>query len=74
MGTINLVRAFAAVLLGGVGNVWGALIGGIVIGLSENLGVLFLPIGYKDAIAFCVIILLLLFRPEGILGVRWGVR
>ncbi len=74
MGTINLVRAFAAVLLGGVGNVWGALIGGIVIGLSENLGVLILPIGYKDAIAFCVIILLLLFRPEGILGVRWGVR
>jgi len=74
MGIINLVRAFAAVLLGGTGNVWGALIGGFVIGLSENLGVLILPLGYKDAIAFCIIILLLLFRPEGILGTRWGVR
>ena len=74
MGIINLVRAFAAVLLGGTGNVWGALIGGFVIGLSENLGVLVLPLGYKDAIAFCIIILLLLFRPEGIFGTRWGVR
>ncbi len=74
MGIINLVRAFAAILLGGTGNVWGALIGGFVIGLSENLGVLILPLGYKDAIAFCIIILLLLFRPEGILGTRWGIR
>ena len=74
MGIINLVRAFAAVLLGGTGNVWGALIGGFVIGLSENLGVLILPLGYKDAIAFFIIIILLLFRPEGILGTRWGVR
>lgn len=74
MGIINLVRAFAAVLIGGTGNVWGALIGGFVIGLSENLGVLILPLGYKDAIAFFIIIALLLFRPEGILGTRWGVR
>ncbi len=74
MGIINLVRAFAAVLIGGMGNVWGALIGGFVIGLSENLGVLVLPLGYKDAIAFFIIIVLLLSRPEGILGTRWGVR
>ncbi len=74
MGTINLVRAFAAVLIGGAGNVWGALVGGLIIGLSENLGVLILPIGYKDAIAFFIIIVLLLFRPEGIFGKRWGIR
>jgi len=74
MGIVNLIRAFAAVLIGGAGNVWGALIGGFIIGLSENLGVLLLPIGYKDAIAFFIIILILLFRPEGLLGTRWGVR
>jgi len=74
MGIINLVRAFAAVLIGGTGNVWGALLGGFIIGLSENMGVLILPLGYKDAIAFFIIIVLLLFKPEGILGTRWGVR
>jgi branched-subunit amino acid ABC-type transport system permease component len=59
-----LVKAFAATLLGGVGNLWGALLGGIVIGLAENLGVLVISPGYKDAIAFGIMILMLLVKPS----------
>jgi branched-subunit amino acid ABC-type transport system permease component len=68
MGLINLVKAFAATLLGGVGNLWGALLGGLVIGLAENLGVLVISTGYKDAIAFGIMVLMLLIRPSVFLG------
>lgn len=68
MGMINLVKAFAAILLGGVGNVWGALWGGIFIGLAENLSVLFISTGYKDSIAFAIMVLLLLLRPSVLYG------
>lgn len=68
MGLINLVKAFAATLLGGVGNIWGALLGGIIIGLAENLGVLVISPGYKDAIAFGIMVLMLLIRPSALLG------
>ena len=64
MGLTNLVKAFAATLLGGVGNLWGALLGGIIIGLAENLGVLIISTGYKDAIAFGMMVILLLLRPK----------
>ena len=68
MGLINLVKAFAATLLGGVGNIWGALLGGIVIGLAENLGVLVISPGYKDAIAFGIMVFMLLIRPSALFG------
>jgi branched-subunit amino acid ABC-type transport system permease component len=68
MGLINLVKAFAATLLGGVGNLWGALLGGLVIGLAENLGVLVISTGYKDAIAFGIMVLMLLIRPSVFIG------
>jgi branched-subunit amino acid ABC-type transport system permease component len=74
MGLANLIKAFAAVLLGGAGNVWGALLGGLVIGVAENLSVAFISPGYKDFIAFALIILMLLFRPRGIFGIMGGVR
>ncbi len=64
MGLINLVKAFAATLLGGPGNLWGALWGGILIGLAENLGVLVISPGYKDAIAFGIMVFMLLIRPS----------
>jgi len=51
-----------------VGNLWGALLGGIVIGLAENLGVLVISPGYKDAIAFGIMILMLLLRPMVLFG------
>jgi len=68
MGLINLVKAFAATLLGGVGNIWGALWGGILIGLAENLGVLVISPGYKDAIAFGIMVVMLLLRPSVLFG------
>jgi branched-chain amino acid transport system permease protein len=74
MGLTNLLKAFAAVLLGGAGNVWGALVGGLFIGVAENLGVAFFPPGYKDAIAFALIILILLFRPTGLFSIIGGMR
>jgi len=74
MGLTNLIKAFAAVLLGGAGNVWGALLGGLCIGISENLGVAFISPGYKDFISFAIIILVLLFRPKGLFGVLRGIR
>ena len=74
MGLTNLIKAFAAVLLGGAGNVWGALLGGLIIGIAENLSVAFISPGYKDFISFALIILMLLFRPRGIFGIWGGVR
>jgi len=74
MGFIFMIKAFAAVLLGGAGNVWGALLGGLIIGVAENLSVAFISPGYKDFISFALIILMLLFRPRGIFGIWRGVR
>jgi branched-subunit amino acid ABC-type transport system permease component len=74
MGLTNLIKAFAAVLLGGAGNVWGALLGGLLIGVAENFSVAFISPGYKDFISFTLIILMLLFRPRGIFGILGGVR
>lgn len=74
MGLSNLIKAFAAVLLGGAGNVFGALIGGVFIGVAENLSIAFFDPGYKDFIAFAVIILMLLLRPQGIFAVGGGMR
>jgi branched-subunit amino acid ABC-type transport system permease component len=74
MGLTNLIKAFAAVLLGGAGNVWGALLGGMLIGVAENFSVAFISPGYKDFISFALIILMLLFRPRGIFGILGGVR
>jgi branched-subunit amino acid ABC-type transport system permease component len=70
MGIINLIKAFAATLIGGVGNLWGALLGGLLIGLAENLGVLFISPGYKDGIAFVIMVIILLARPYVIVGER----
>jgi len=74
MGIANLLKAFAAVLLGGAGNVWGALLGGLFIGIAENLGVAFFSPGYKDAISFALIIAILLFKPTGIFAIMKGMR
>ena len=70
MGVANLIKAFAAALIGGVGNLWGALIGGLIIGLAENIAVLFISPGYKDAVAFLIMVLILLSRPFIVAGER----
>lgn len=70
MGEGFLLRAFAAMTLGGFGNIGGAAIGGIIMGLVENLVGLYIWTPLREVIAYIVIIVILLFKPTGILGVR----
>lgn len=67
MGWWVLLPVFAAAILGGVGRIDGAVLGGLVIGLAEELSVLVLPAQYKSATAFVILLLVLLLRPRGIL-------
>lgn len=68
LGFIGL-KAFPAAVLGGFGSIPGAIIGGIIIGVSESLAGVFLPAGFKDIFAYIILILVLLIRPEGIFGI-----
>src|SRR6185503_19785975 len=65
-----LLPLFSAAILGGIGSVYGAVLGGLVIGVSESLAVLIIGPEYRAAIAFGVLFLILLVRPQGILGAR----
>lgn len=70
MGVLIGLKAFAAAVVGGIGSVGGAVIGGFIIGFTEVVVVAFMPElgGYKDAFAFVLLILVLIFKPTGILG------
>jgi branched-chain amino acid transport system permease protein len=68
MGYSAGLKAFTAAVLGGIGNIRGAMLGGLVLGLVESLAVTFMNPAYKDIIAFAVLILTLVFRPAGLLG------
>jgi branched-chain amino acid transport system permease protein len=68
MGVDMGIKGLAAMLLGGLGNVYGAMVGGLVIGIVEVISVAYLSSSYRDAFAFIVIIAVLLFRPRGIFG------
>lgn len=63
-------KAFAAAILGGIGNIPGAMIGGVLIGIFESLGAAYISSSYRDAISFVVLILVLLIKPTGIMGKR----
>jgi branched-chain amino acid transport system permease protein len=68
MGIIYGLKAFVAAVLGGIGNIPGAVIGGLLIGTSEVMVVGYLSSTFRDAIAFGILILVLLLRPQGIFG------
>jgi len=70
MGWIYGMKAFTAAILGGIGNIPGAMVGGLLLGVIEALGAAYLSIAWKDAIAFVVLILILIIRPTGLLGER----
>lgn len=70
MGWIYGLKAFTAAILGGIGNIPGAMIGGLLLGVIEALGAAYISIAWKDAIAFCVLIIILIVRPTGLLGER----
>ena len=62
------METFSAAVLGGVGSLPGAMIGGLIVGLAEALGASYISSGYRDAIAFVILIMVLLIKPTGILG------
>lgn len=68
MGIMSGLKAFVAAVLGGIGNIPGALLGGLIIGVAEVFTVAYISPSYRDAIAFAILIAILLFRPQGILG------
>jgi Branched-chain amino acid ABC-type transport system, permease components len=70
MGINYGLKAFIAAILGGIGNIPGAMVGGILLGVIEALGAAYISIAWKDAIAFMVLIAILIFRPTGLLGER----
>ena len=68
MGILPGIKAFVAAVLGGIGNIPGAALGGFIIGILETMVVGYVSPMYRDAIAFAVLILILLFKPTGLLG------
>lgn len=70
MGLNAILKGIIASIIGGIGSVPGAFLGGLFLGIAENLGIYKIQAGWKDAIAFAILILFLLLRPGGIFGVR----
>ena len=68
MGMLFGLKAFVAAVLGGIGNLPGAVLGGLLMGLSEEMVVGYLSSTYRDALAFGLLIFILLFKPSGLMG------
>ena len=74
MGTNLIIKGFTGAVVGGITSVPAAVIGSYIVGLAENYGIWFLPSGYKDAIAFVLLFLFLLLKPNGLFGLNKGVK
>jgi len=72
MGTVPGIKAFTAAVLGGIGNIRGAVLGGLILGVVESLSVACINNAWTDVIAFGILVLVLLVRPTGLLGERLG--
>lgn len=70
MGYVAGIKAFTAAVLGGIGNIPGAMLGGLLLGLLEALGAGYISSEYKDVFAFAILVLVLIFKPTGLLGER----
>lgn len=70
MGSTIALKAFAATIIGGFGDVAGAIVGGVALGIIETFGAAYISVPFKDAFAFLVLILFLAFRPQGLFGER----
>jgi branched-chain amino acid transport system permease protein len=70
VGEILIVKCFVIVVLGGLGSVPGAIAGGILLGVVESYGAVYVSVAYKDTIGFIIFLLVLLFRPQGLFGAR----
>jgi len=74
MGTSLIIKGFTGSVIGGVTSLPGSVLGSYLVGLVENFGVWWLPRGYKDAIAFTLLLVFLLIKPSGILGIKKGLN
>jgi len=74
MGYLMLMKAFAAAVVGGFGSLPGALMGGILVGIFENLGAAYISPSHKDIYAFLLLILVLMIRPSGLFGIEAKVK
>jgi branched-chain amino acid transport system permease protein len=70
MGSAIALKAFAATIIGGFGDVRGAIIGGLALGVIETFGAAYVSVPYKDGFAFLVLVAFLIFRPQGLFGER----
>lgn len=70
MGLTAVLKAFAVVIIGGMGSLNGSIVGGLLLGLAEGIGGAWLPSGYQDIVGFIMIIAILAFRPQGLLGAK----
>jgi len=68
IGFIAGIKAFTAAVLGGIGSIPGAMLGGVLLGLAETFASGYMPAEYKDVVSFGLLVLILLFRPTGLLG------
>ncbi|MBZ0159678.1 branched-chain amino acid ABC transporter permease [Candidatus Methylomirabilis sp.] len=74
IGYMAGIKAFSAAVLGGIGSIPGAMLGGVLLGLIESLGAGYISSEYKDVFAFAILILVLIFRPTGLLGTNTSKR
>jgi len=72
MGMNAILKGIIASIIGGIGSIPGAMFGGLFLGIAENLGIWKISAGWKDCIAFVILIIFLLFRPGGIMGIKPG--
>ncbi len=70
MGTMLGLKGFCAAVIGGLGSIFGGVLGGLVLGVAEAFASGLLSSGYRDAVAFLILLLVLFFRPQGLIGLR----
>jgi branched-chain amino acid transport system permease protein len=70
MGYVAGIKAFTAAVLGGIGNIPGAMFGGVMLGVLESFGAGYISSAYKDAFAFAILVIVLIFKPSGLFGDR----
>jgi len=74
MGYIPGLKAFVAAVLGGIGSVPGAMLGGVILGIAETMTKAYLSSQYADAISYCILIVILLVKPAGLLGKKTNIK
>ncbi|MNL50091.1 High-affinity branched-chain amino acid transport system permease protein LivH [compost metagenome] len=70
MGNLVITKAFVIIILGGMGSIPGAIVGGLIIGMAESFGGFYVSTDYKDIIAFVLLVVILSIRPQGLFAAK----